>query len=311
MAVRPWAHALAASMLVTAAAGSAVAGVHAAPAPALPLAGPAVLHEPPADAPQLQNRPGSGWRAKPLLVSGAAALVDGEYLYQGYLFDDHGGRGAADPQDPWVSKFAFAAKAGTLTYPTDPAFVGNAADLVELRVRPTDDGTAIRVTLNSLVDPQRTAFTIAIGTSASTVPWPSGAGVSSPAQLFLTVHGSTAHLTQAASGLAVVPAPKVKVDVPRRQYDVRIPTATWDPGSSVVRFAAGVGLWDKDAGDLPRARSGRLGDRSRWCVALSGRALRPGVPLRGADARLEPYGAVCDAGGRRRRRAGGPALLLA
>jgi hypothetical protein len=144
-----------AAVLVALVAGSAGARDHSdvAASPSAPPPGPAILHAPAADAPQLQNRPGSGWQAKPLLVSGASAMVDGEFLYQGYLYDDHGGRGAVDPQDAYVQKFNFAAKAGTLTYPTDPAFVGNAADLVELRVRPTSDATALRVTLNSLVDP--------------------------------------------------------------------------------------------------------------------------------------------------------------
>jgi dienelactone hydrolase len=175
-------------------------------------------------------------------------MVDGEFLYQGYLYDDHGGRGAVDPQDAYVQKFNFAAKAGTLTYPSDPAFVGNAADLVELRVRPTSDATALRVTLNSLVDPRRTAFTVAIGSSPAAVAWPNGAGVSSPAAFFLTVHGSTAHLTRAGSGENLAPEPEVVVDVARRQYDVRIPHAAWDPGSAKVRLAAGVGLWDVAAG---------------------------------------------------------------
>jgi hypothetical protein len=238
-----------AAALVVVAAGSAGARADAHPAaPAATRPGPAILHAPPADAPQLQNRPGSGWAAQPLLVSGAAALIGGEYLYQGYLYDDHGGRGAVDPTDPWVSKFAFGAKAGTLTYPTDPALAGNAADLVELRVRPTGDGTALRVTLNSLADPRRTAFTVAIGTSEAAIAWPDGAGVRSPASLFLTVHGSSARLTRAGSGQVVAPAPSVAVDLERRQYDVRIPHAAWDPGSTVVRLAAGVGLWDQDAG---------------------------------------------------------------
>jgi predicted esterase len=211
--------------------------------------GPGILYATPADAPQLQNRPGSGWRAAPLLVSGAAAYVRGEYLYQGYLFDDHGGAGVPDASDPILSKYLFAAKTGTLTYPTDTTiFANNVADLVEFRVRPTSNSTALRVTLNSLVDPRRTAFTVAIGSSASAVTWPAGAGVSSPAALFLTVHGDVATLTDAASGKVLAPAPSVYVDTVRKQYDVRIPHRAWNPGGTKVRFAAGVGLWDVAAG---------------------------------------------------------------
>src|SRR4051794_22624704 len=231
--------------LAPGASASRPAAVHAA-ARALP--GPAILRAPPADAPQLQNRPGSGWRAGPLLVSGAQAYVRGEFLSQGYLYDDHGGAGVVDSSDQLLSKFTFAAKTGTLTYPTDKVFANNAADLVEFRVRADRSATALRVTVNSLVDPARTAFTVALGSSPAPVAWPAQAGVSSPAAWFLTVHGATAELTAAVTGKALVPAPSVRVDRVRRQYDVRIPSAAWDPGSSRVRMAAGVGLWDVGAG---------------------------------------------------------------
>ncbi|HVV77357.1 MAG TPA: hypothetical protein VHC43_15110 [Mycobacteriales bacterium] len=211
--------------------------------------GPSLLYRRPATAPQLTNRPGSGWHAAPLLVSGASGYVDGEYLYQGYLFDDHGGKGVTDAaNDHFLTQFLFAAKTGTLTYPTGPAFHNSAADLLEFRVRPTPDATAIRVTLNTLAEPARTAFTVAIGTSSHSVPWPDDAGVQSPAAMFLTVHGNNAQLVRASSGAVVLPNPSVRVDAHRRQFDVRILHAAWDPGSQTVRFAAGVGLWDVKAG---------------------------------------------------------------
>src|SRR5437660_1324346 len=75
-----------------------------------------------------------------------------------------------------------------------------------------------------------------------------GAGVSSPAALFLTVHGTTAVLTDAVTGTARSPAPSVSIDLHRRQIDVRVPHAAWDPGRSTVRMEAGVGLWDAGAG---------------------------------------------------------------
>src|SRR3954462_9748209 len=149
--------------------------------------GPDLLYAPAPDAPQLQNT--GVWKAPPILVSGAEAYRDGEFLYQDYLFDDRGAAGTGDPTDPFdpLSNL-FSPKHGTLTYPTDPAFANNAADLVELRVNPLANATAIRVTLNTLIDPDRTAFTIALGNSQDPVPWPFGSGIRSPAQHFLTVH---------------------------------------------------------------------------------------------------------------------------
>src|SRR3954447_10156781 len=161
--------------------------------------GPDVLYAPPAVAPQLQNDP--PWKANPILISGAAAYRDGEYLYQDYLYDDHGATGTPDPNNPLgPNADLYSPPAGSATYPTDPVYGTNAADLVEFRVKPLDDATAFRVTLNTLKDPARTGFTIALGSSAAAVPWPHGAGVSSPAQLFLTVHGNSAELLDAATG---------------------------------------------------------------------------------------------------------------
>ena len=58
-------------------------------------------------------------------------------------------------------------------------YAGNAADLVELRVRALRKATAFRVTLNTLKDPERVAFTIAIGgTSGVARALPYGANAS-------------------------------------------------------------------------------------------------------------------------------------
>ena len=207
--------------------------------------GPAILYAPPATAPQLTNAPGSGWHDVPILVSGAHEYKSGEYVYQGYLFDDHGAAGVTDPNSGYVQSFLFAAAAGTLTYPTGPGYDNNAANLLEFRVRPDQTATHFRITLNTLEDPALVGFTIAIGGDLGTeCAWPDDAGVKSPAQLFLTVHGAKAVLTDAATGTTVTPAPTVQVDRARRQFEVTIPHAAWDPRAQTVRLAAGVGLWD-------------------------------------------------------------------
>lgn len=92
----------------------AVAAAAPAPFSHAPRPGPAILYAPPPRAPQLENAPGSPWHARPILISGASAYREGEFLYQDFLFDD---RGAGS----------------TLTYPADSRYAGNAADLVEFR----------------------------------------------------------------------------------------------------------------------------------------------------------------------------------
>lgn len=229
-----------------------------------PPPGPAVLYEPLAHAQQLENEGGSLWHAPPILVSGASAYRRGEFVYQGYLYDDHGAKELADPTNPMISPGGdpaggdtFSEPDGTYTYPTGPGYDENAANLLELRVKPLAEATAFRITLNTLENPELVATSIAIGgTAGTTHPFPFAVNVSAPAQYFLTVHGSTAVLTDAASGAVLPgPAPSVSVDMARRQITVLVPHADWNPGSSTVRLAAGTGLWNAATGSyvLPGA----------------------------------------------------------
>ncbi|MFN2611165.1 MAG: hypothetical protein ABR507_09915 [Actinomycetota bacterium] len=210
--------------------------------------GPDALYLPAADAPQLQNT--GPWQAPPILVSGAAEYLNGEHIYQDFLYDDHGAAGGPDLNAPiGANAFLFAPSAGTFTYPTDAAYANNAADLVEFRVKPLSTETALRITLNTLKDPSLIAATVAIGgTPGIDVAWPHGAGVSSPAKYFLTVHGTTAELTDAGTADALMPAPSTTVDMTRRQIDVRIPHETWNPALSTVRMTIGIGLWNGSSG---------------------------------------------------------------
>src|SRR3954470_9696383 len=150
-----------------------------------PRPGPDILDAPAPTAPQLTNA--GIWKASPILVSGASAYRGGEYLYQDFLYDDHGAREQPDPADPRATGDTFSKPNGTYTYPTDRAYASNAADLVELRAKPLSDSTAFRVTLNTLKDPSKVAFSIAIGgTPGVSLPFPHGANVRAPADMFLT-----------------------------------------------------------------------------------------------------------------------------
>lgn len=211
--------------------------------------GPDILYAAPAVAPQLTN--GGIWKAPSILVSGATAYRDGEFIYQDFIDDDHGAIEQPDPQDQRSAGNLFSKPAGTYTYPTDPRYANNAADLVEFRVKPVPGATAFRVTLDTMRDPSLIAFSIALGgQDGVTHPFPDGVNVASPAAEFLTVHpnaGGTlvADLVDAATGTALPgAAPTVTVDAARNQVQVLLPVSTWNPGTSTVRMALGVGLWD-------------------------------------------------------------------
>ncbi|MES2885861.1 MAG: hypothetical protein V4709_13720 [Pseudomonadota bacterium] len=245
-----------------------------------PRPGPAALYLPPPRAPQLENT--GVWQALPILVSGASSYRCGEFVYQDWLYDDHGAEGLTDPNDPQGSTtYLFSPKVGTLTYPTDPVYANNAGDLVEFRLRPLADATAFRLTLGALKDAERMAFTIAIGNSAAAVAWPHAANVSSPAELLLTVHGTSAELIRAADGMAITPAPTVTVDMERLQVEVRVPHAAWNPQRQRVRMAVGVGLWDVTAGEYLQA-----GETAS--ASAPGGASAMGAALFNAAFRAEP-----------------------
>src|SRR4051794_19002012 len=63
-----------------------------------PRPGPDALYLPPADPPQPDNV--APWSAPPILVSGAQAYRDGEFLFQDFLYDDHGAAGVPDSNNP-------------------------------------------------------------------------------------------------------------------------------------------------------------------------------------------------------------------
>jgi hypothetical protein len=208
--------------------------------------GPDALYAPAPRAPQLENT--GPWRAAPILVSGAHSYRDGEWLYQDFLYDDHGATGLPDPGTPYgPGDHLYSPSAGTFTYPKDEVYAHNAADLVELRVKPVQGATAFRVTLNTLQDPERTAVTLALGDGPST-PWPHGAGVSGPARAFVTWHGGTAELRDAVTGEVSAVRPSVRVDLERRQVELVVAHRAFDPGQSALRTTVGVGLWDPATG---------------------------------------------------------------
>jgi hypothetical protein len=211
-----------------------------------PEPGPELLYEKaPKPAPQLRNT--GPWKAKPLLVSGASAYVKGEFIYQDFIYDDHGAKAAArDPSDPRSGDDYFSAPNGTYTYPTNvKRYRNNVADLVEMRVKARRRSTLFRLTFNSMTKPSLVATTIALGDSAAPVELPFGANASAPAEQFLFVRGRRGTLLDAGedSGKVV----RSKVNKRLRQITVSVPRKKWNPRRKTVRVAAATGLWDKQA----------------------------------------------------------------
>ena len=151
----------------------------------------------------------------------------------------------------------FSAPNGTYTYPTDPAYADNAADLVELRVKPLADATAFRITLNTMKDPtlvgddDRDRRTRRSRASSRTARTPTAPAQPLPHRSRHARRPGRRRHRAAASA----PAPTGDGLDRRRQIEVRVPHAAWDPGRRTVRLAAGVGLWDTGGQPLPGARA--------------------------------------------------------
>src|SRR3954451_17306983 len=71
------------------------------------------------------------------LICGTATVVDGSYVWTDYAYDDTA---------PSAEELGGAAA----RYPDGAA---NAADLIQLQLRPTADGLAVRAVLQTLTDP--------------------------------------------------------------------------------------------------------------------------------------------------------------
>ena len=184
-----------------------------------PKAGPALLYEPPPRAPQLENT--GIWHAKPIMICLTNAYRDGEYVYQGCPYDDEGG----GVQYRWPNDTVLR----NYTYPEDPAYRRNLANPVEVRVKPLDDSTAFRITMNTMTDPDLLGLTLALGDSSAPREAPHGANTVMPADRFVTVHGEHGDIVDAASGRTLGESPDVDIDRARRQIEIRIPHSAWNP----------------------------------------------------------------------------------
>ena len=228
-----------------------------------PRPGPDILYEPLADAPQLQNA--GNWNASPILVSGSTAYRGGEFLYQDWIYDDSGALGNPATNDPRTDSNSFSRSSGTYLYPTDTAIVRQqrrrprraacraAGDIDRLPYHAQhDQGLERRSARRSRSAEHR----------GSLHDWPYSANVRSPAQYFLTVHGTTtagevvADLRDAVTGPAGRDGAHCDPRHDASADHVTVPHSSWNPGTGVWRLAAGVGLWNASTNALPGADRG-------------------------------------------------------
>ena len=198
------------------------------------------------------------WRAAPILVSGATAYRDGEFLYQDFLYDDHGADGGQ--RDPATRAPATTrSRSPTAPTPTRPTRAtrttpptSSSCGSSRSPTRPRSGSRSTRCSTPSVVgvhDRDRRARRRRC--RGRTAP-----ASRSPAELFLTVHGTTRRAARRATGAARArPAPTPSACSTRHAARSRSASRTrrGTRARRTVRLAAGVGLWDAATGALPRA----------------------------------------------------------
>ena len=212
-----------------------------------PRPGPEVLYEPPETTPKLE--PHGRWRADPLMVCGADAHVDGEYVFQPFVYDDNGANTSPtiDPPDPRPTDHTFGPMTGDVVYPTDFDTYGyNAADLLEFRTQPHGDGVAYRLALNTMRVPDAAAVAIGIDRGAGDGDGDSewGYGIGDLGDLDLD-HVLVTWGTGAELDGEPLDDDRVSVDTDRNQIELDVDL---DPGDETWRHYAVLGLWDDEEG---------------------------------------------------------------
>lgn len=108
------------------------------------------------------------WIGEPTLISGTSRYDRGEWIYTDFVYDDYGADTIPAGQPNVVT---LASTSGDFRYPAGAAFAGNAADIVEVRVRVAPNGTdlEVRVLLQTIVDPSVVALRVVANGTESIV----------------------------------------------------------------------------------------------------------------------------------------------
>jgi hypothetical protein len=196
---------------------------------------------------------GCVWSATPTMLGGTARYEAGEWMFNDFVYDDYGADTSPGGANQIVS---LGATAGDFRYPSDPRYANNTADIAEVRLRRDGDDLCLRVTMNTLVDASTLVVGVAISASENpaTHPFPFGAGVSAPADVFLTVADGSVRITDPATN-ATFDAGALNVDLDANTIEVRLPDGF--PASSEFGLNIVSGLWDAAAGAWKAGAPGR------------------------------------------------------
>lgn len=219
-----------------------------------------------------REKGGQDWKGEAAMVSNFGLHRSGEFIYQDYLYDDHGpntdgvnhtdaplGFGArpGDPTNPRTGSSGGQIRhAGDFMYGADGnGFYYNVADLIEFRVTRDKSDVRYLFRLGALDRADAAVIGMCVDqdqrTETGLVTWPFEAGLSEAL-------GCDNHYTVYGTGTAVTNADGNSVDLAElggetiadldaNTIEVRVPLSVADPGESRWRYYVASGLWDADA----------------------------------------------------------------
>lgn len=206
------------------------------------------------------------------MVSNFGLYRSNEFIFQDYIYDDHGPNtdgishtdapfgGGPRPKDPTNPRAGSSGgqirHAGDFFYPSEGDFYNNVADLIEFRVAERNGDVFYLFRLGALVEENSTVVGMCVDedgrADTGMHEWPLGANLSdrTGCETFYTLYGTGAKVTTSDGDTKDLTelGGDTRVDLEANTIEMRVPTSVADPRGSKWRYYAGSGLWDAEAG---------------------------------------------------------------
>lgn len=238
------------------------------------------------------------WRAEPAMVSNAGVYRSHEFVYQDYLYDDHGantdgrdrfdaplgtpGPDPSDPVNPRMSPAPLVNWAGDFMYASpDGAIIATVADLIEFRVAQDARNVYYRFRMGDMTAPDSAVIGLCVDEDGDAgnglLAWPLGANHSEQlgCERFYTIHGTGGQVLDSAGqarDLAELGG-TVGTDMDEALISFSVPKTVADPGRSRWRYYIAAGVWTGSGWEAPTAIPQQAGAP----IATGGSPLSPNI----------------------------------
>ncbi|MEA2399310.1 MAG: hypothetical protein QOK25_2866 [Thermoleophilaceae bacterium] len=207
------------------------------------------------------------WQAQPAWIANTGVYRQHEFVYQDYLYDDHGantdgqdhfdlpfGTAGFDPRNPTEPRFSPAPItnwAGDFFYASpDGTHLDNVADLTEFRVAADAHAVHYRIRLADMTAKDSSVVGICVNEDGQTATgvqaWPDGAKLTDRlgCDHLYTVYGTGVDVTtpSGTQSLSTLGG-SVSADPKQGYLEVTVPRSVADPGKGTWRYYVASGIW--------------------------------------------------------------------